>query len=139
MTTEIVRIESGNTHLLNRVAADVFDEPIHPGRLARLAQEQHQILLVAMSEGIVIGQLLAAVHRHPDKPTELYIDDLATKPTHQRQGIASTLVEKAVAIGREAGCEEIWVLTESDNEAANALYGSFGWRQSLAHMFETEF
>jgi ribosomal protein S18 acetylase RimI-like enzyme len=92
-----------------------------------------------MSEGIVIGQLLAAVHRHPDKPTELYIDDLAAAPTHQRKGIASALVERAVVIGRDAGCEEIWVLTEPDNEAANALYGSFDWRQRVAQMFEAEF
>jgi len=92
-----------------------------------------------MSEGMVIGQLLAAVHRHPDKPTELYIDDLAAAPTHQRQGIASELVIRAVAIGREAGCEEIWVLTEPGNEATIALYGSFGWRQGLAHMFEAGF
>ena len=138
MSVEIIRIEPTNTFLLDNVAADVFDLPIHPDRVARLAEQEHQILMVAVTEGIVIGQILAVIHHHPDKPTELYIDDLGVTPSHHRQHIASDLVQQALAAGRNAGYEEIWVLTEPDNLAANGLYSSFGWKQSVAHMFEAE-
>ncbi|MEZ5557931.1 MAG: GNAT family N-acetyltransferase [Pseudomonadales bacterium] len=61
-----------------------------------LARPDH-LMFVAIADGCVIGQVLAVVRYHPDKPTELYVDDLGVAPEHQRRGIATRLMRAAVA------------------------------------------
>jgi ribosomal protein S18 acetylase RimI-like enzyme len=65
-------------------------------------------------------------HRHPDKPTELYIDEVGVTPALQRQGIASAMLERMLALGKALGCAEAWVGTETDNGPARGLYESRG-------------
>lgn len=79
-------------------------------------------MIVALSNGIVVGQCAAVVHRHPDKATELYIDEVGVSPAFQRQGIAREMLAAMFALGRELGCAEAWVGTEPNNIAARALY-----------------
>ncbi len=93
-------------------------------------------MVVALSKERVVGQTLAVIHRHPDKPTELYIDDLGVAPAFQRQGIATRMLDKARQLGIERGCEEVWVATEPDNEAARAVYSSLGLAERSAVVFE---
>ena len=119
---EIVRLSPDNAGLLDRIAEDVFDEPVRPDRLAAYLADPGHIMLVAVSDGIVIGQCAAIVHRHPDKVTELYIDEVGVTPAVQRKGIARAMVERMLAIGNELGCGEAWVGTEPDNLPARGLY-----------------
>ena len=57
----------------------------------------------AFADGVMIGQLAAMVHRHPDlRPAELYVDELGVAPRFQRQGIARRLVDAAFASGPRA-------------------------------------
>ncbi len=119
---EIVRLSPENAGPLDRVADDVFDEPVRPDRLAAYLAEPGHIMLVALSGGIVVGQCAGVVHRHPDKVTELYLDEVGVAPAFQRKGIARALVERMFAIGRELGCGEAWVGTEPDNLPARGLY-----------------
>src|SRR5262245_14683642 len=123
---EIRQVKPGDEALFDRVAADVFDAPIDPRRLAAyLAQPGHH-MLVARVAGEVVGQIAAVVHRHPDKPTELYIDEVGVTPALWRQGIAGKMLDAMFALGKALGCEEAWVGTEPDNAAARALYESRG-------------
>lgn len=119
---EIRQVTSATADLLRDVAAEVFDEPVDPARLARYVAAQGHLMLVALDGALVVGQVAAVIHHHPDKPTELYIDELGVSPAWQRQGIARRLMDAMLALGRNAGCEEVWVGTELDNAAANALY-----------------
>lgn len=136
-TVDIVRLDSGNADLLDQVD-DVFDEAIVPERVAAYVAQLNHIMMVAVAEGRVIGQVLAVVHRHPDKATELYVDDLAVAPSFQRQGIATRLLEEVTALGRQQGCDEIWVGTEPDNEPAKCFYLSLGLAVRTALIFEVE-
>lgn len=122
---EIVRIAPANAALLDRVAPDVFDEPIRPDRLAAYLASPDNLLLVAVDDGLVVAQCAAVVHRHPDRATELYLDNLGTEPAWQRRGIARRLIEEMLALGRAAGCKEAWIGTEVDNAPARALYAQF--------------
>jgi ribosomal protein S18 acetylase RimI-like enzyme len=63
-------------------------------------------------------------HHHPDKVTELYIDEVGVSPAFQRRGIACKMLDAMFAIGRENDCEEAWVDTEPDNVAARAIHES---------------
>jgi ribosomal protein S18 acetylase RimI-like enzyme len=137
MEFEIVRIGPESAALLERVA-DVFDEPIRPDRVAAYVGEPNHLMLVAVVDGLVVGQVLAVVHRHPDKATELYVDDLGVAEAHRRHGVATALLRELVRLGREDGCEEIWVATEHDNVAALGLYESLGLSMRSAAIFEAD-
>lgn len=53
----------------------------------------------------------------------LYVDEVDVAVDQRRRGAGSAIMEKLFEIGREAGCIEVWLGTEVDNAAANALYG----------------
>ena len=125
------RIRLENADLLDHVAVDVFDEPILPKRLATYLEQPTNLLIVAVTDGLVIGQVAAVLHHHPDKPTELYIDELGITPQYQRQGVATRLMEEIVAWGETLGCEEVWLGTEIDNIAARALYVRYAAAQKI--------
>ena len=62
---------------------------------------------------------------HPDKSdAELYINEVGVADSHQRQGIAKSILEVLMRHAKELGCSEAWVLTDQDNDAAIGLYGS---------------
>ena len=113
-------------HLPHEVFAVTFDEPVDVQRLRAYLAEPGHLMVVAVDDGIVVGQCAGVVHRHPDKVTELYVDEVGTAPSHHRRGIGRSMVEALFAWGRELGCKEAWLGTELDNIAANALYRSRG-------------
>lgn len=132
---EIVRVSPGNAPLLDCVAEDVFDEPVRAERLKAYLAEPGHVMLVAVSGGIVVGQCAAVIHRHPDKVTELYIDEVGIAPAFQRKGVGRALVERMIGIGRELGCGEAWVGTEPDNLPARGLYESLEVKRDEAETF----
>ena len=136
MTIEIFQLGESNMDILNNYDEDIFDEKVDSLRLAAMLKEQNNILLVAVNEGVVIGQVLAVIHRHPDKPTELYIDDLGVSEKFQRRGIATHLLEQLYVIGMERGCEEVWVATEPENEPAIKFYNSLNLAARNVIVFE---
>ena len=130
MDLEIVRIDATKTALFERIAPEVFDEPVRADRLRAYLEETVNKMLLAVdrsdtdSQGrpLVVGQCAAVLHFHPDKPTELYVDELGTASTHRRLGIGRKLMDAIFEWGRELGCEESWLGTETDNMPARGLY-----------------
>ena len=139
MDTRIVRIGPEQTGLLDRVAEDVFDARIDLGRLAAYVADPSHLMVVAVANGEVVGQARGVIHRHPDQPTELYIDNLGVTPVRKREGIASLLLDDLVAWARSEGCEQAWVGTEPDNEPARALYQGRGSEAETFVMYFYEF
>jgi ribosomal protein S18 acetylase RimI-like enzyme len=122
MNVEIRRLYPGDDALVNRIAEDVFDGPVRADRLSAYLASPDHFMIVALADGIVVGQCAAVIHRHPDKVSELYIDEVGVSPAYQRQGIARKMLDAMFALGKENGCGEAWVGTEPDNVAARALY-----------------
>ncbi|MET3579212.1 ribosomal protein S18 acetylase RimI-like enzyme [Mesorhizobium robiniae] len=91
MKMEIRRLLPGDDALVMRVADDVFDEAVRPDRLAAYLASPGHFMIVALADGVVVGQCAAVIHRHPDKVSELYIDEVGVAPAFQRQGIATRL------------------------------------------------
>lgn len=123
---EIKRLGPDDAAILGRVADEVFDEPVRAERLAAYLREPNHVLFVALAGGVVVAQAAAVIHRHPDKATELYIDEVGVAPAFRRRGIASRLLDELFRLGREMGCAEAWVGTEHDNLPAGRLYESRG-------------
>lgn len=138
MPIQIKRMQPGDELDFAEVAPDVFDEPIHPERLEAYLLEPGHLMLLALDNGVVVGQCAAVIHRHPDKLTELYIDEVGTASTHLRQGIATRMVEAMFAWGRELGCREAWLGTELDNLEANGLYTKVGGKGEKMVYYEFE-
>jgi aminoglycoside 6'-N-acetyltransferase I len=122
MAMEIRRLFPGDDALVKRVAENVFDEPVMPDRLAGYLASPGHFMIVALFDDMVVGQCAAVIHRHPDKVSELYIDEVGVAPAFQRRGIATRMLDAMFELGREHGCKETWVGTEPDNVAARALY-----------------
>ena len=137
MPVELRRVTSLDEEIFGRIADDVFDEPIKPDRLRAYLAEPGHLMILALDEGVVVGQCAAVIHRHPDKVTELYLDELGTASTHRRRGIARQLIQAMFDLGRDLGCGESWLGTELDNIAANGLYLAFGG--TAEHMAYYEF
>lgn len=135
MSIEIVRIEAGNSSLLTHIAEDVFDHDVDPARLAAYCATPLAVLFVAVADGVVVGQARGCVHRHPDAPDEFYVDNLGVTRLWQRQGIATRLMQALLAEARTRGCDEFWLGTEADNEAAIGFYRSLGLIESDIRMF----
>lgn len=138
MTTEILRFGPTDAALLDKVALDVFDETIDPARVAAYLAQPCHLMVLAVTEGEVVGQARGMIHRHPDLPTELYIDNLGLTPDRRRERLATKMLDELVAWGMELGCEEAWVGTEPDNEAAGALYSKRGAEAETFVMFAYE-
>ncbi len=122
MTILVRRIQASDEAMLTHVAPRVFDEPIRPEWLSRYLRRPGHILVLAFDGDTVVGQCAGVVHFHPDKPAELYVDEVGTADDWLRRGIATAMLAELFAWGRELGCEEAWLGTETDNHAALALY-----------------
>ncbi len=52
----------------------------------------------------------------------LYIDEVDVCTDRRRKGVGSAMMRWLLAFAREAGCQDVWLATEQDNDAANGLY-----------------
>ena len=126
MSIEIKVLQGDDAGALKRIASlGVFDDPVvESGRAAFFADARH-MLGVAIDDGIVVGMVSAVEYFHPDKPKpELWLNEVGVAESHRRRGLARQIIDAVLAEGRARGCTEAWVLTEHDNEAAQALYES---------------
>ena len=137
-TIDVRRALAGDADLFQNVAEAVFDETVDPDRLSAYLAAPGHVMVVALDGDMVVGQAAAVLHFHPDKVTELYIDEVGVSPAWQRQGIARRMVEELFAIGRELGCGEAWVGTELDNRPARQLYKAIAGNEGTFVMYEYE-
>ena len=124
MPIEYRLASSDDAILFDRIADDVFDEAILAGSLRRFLDDDRHHIAIATYKGLIVGFISAVGYFHPDKPRELWLNEVGVAATWQQQGIASRLLSMMFDHGRSLGCTEAWVLTEPDNNAANGLYRS---------------
>jgi len=125
MFTVRVLTEADFAVLLN-VAEGVFDNPINEAFAREFLDDPRHHIVVAMMDGVVIGFASAVHYIHPDKPPELWINEVAVAPTHHNQGIGKAIMKELLALGKQIGCVNAWVLTDRSNAAGNGLYKSVG-------------
>ncbi|MGB0111617.1 MAG: GNAT family N-acetyltransferase [Ilumatobacteraceae bacterium] len=128
-SVRLVRVDASHLRLFEAVADDVFDDVIDVDQLTAFV-DAGQLMVVAVDDGTVVGQVQAMVQYHVDGPPQLYVDNLGVASSHQRRGIARSLVSDVVAWSSEVGCVETWILTDLDNDGANGFYRSIGTERS---------
>lgn len=116
--------------VLDRVAADVFDHAIDPRWTAEFLADPRHHMAVALVDGQVVGMASAVHYVHPDKPPELWVNEVGVAAPHRSRGIGRQLVRALFARGRERGCTEAWLGTEDANHAARRMYAAVGGKEA---------
>lgn len=123
---EIRMLRAGEEALLENAAPDTFDHPVDPRLAAEFLADPRHHIAVACAEGQIVGFASAVHYIHPDKPAELWINEVGVASTHRRRGLAKDLLRTLFDAGRALGCREAWVLTDRSNEPAMRLYAEVG-------------
>jgi ribosomal protein S18 acetylase RimI-like enzyme len=107
---------------------DAFDNDVRADQTGSfLADPRHHLLLGYVGDRPA-GFVSAVEVFHPDKPPELFLNEIAVVSEAQRRGVATALIEELKRIARQRGCVNMWVLTDQHNEAAKNLYRRTGGR-----------
>lgn len=110
----------------DRVAAGVFDHAIDREGALEFLTDPHLHIAVAVRRGEIIGFASGVDYLNPDKPREMWINEVGVAPGHRGSGIGQGVVRHLLEEAKRVGCVEAWVLTDADNDEANALYQSVG-------------
>jgi ribosomal protein S18 acetylase RimI-like enzyme len=123
---EIRVLGAGDAAVLDHLAPGVFDRGVDPRRRDEFFADPRHHLAVAVDGGTVVGMVSAVHYVHPDKPPELWINEVGVAASHRRMGLARQMLDAMLDHARALGCGEAWVLTDVENDAAMRLYASAG-------------
>jgi aminoglycoside 6'-N-acetyltransferase I len=123
---EIRILRPGDAGVLANVVPGVFDRGVDVARTEEFLADPRHHLAVAIEDGAVVGFASGVDYIHPDKPRELWINEVGVAPGRQGRGVGKAVVRALLDEGRALGCTEAWVLTERGNTPAMRLYASLG-------------
>ncbi len=126
MSHEIRMLHGDDARLLDNIAPGVFDNPIEPSLTAEFLADPRHHLSVAVENGQIVGFASGVHYLLPDKPPELFVNEVAVAPSHHRQGVGRAILQRLLDHGANLGCHQAWVLTDDQNHAALRLYASVG-------------
>jgi ribosomal protein S18 acetylase RimI-like enzyme len=123
---KILRLKSGDEHVLLR-SAELFDAPPTETWAAKfLSSEGHHLVIAVDESGLPLGFVSGVETTHPDKGTEMFLYELSVAEVHRNRGIGTALVKSLADLAQAVGCYGMWVGTEPDNAAALATYRAAG-------------
>ena len=128
---EIRLLGSADALVLNNVAAGVFDNAIDTRWTSEFLADPRHHIAVALQGEQVVGMASAVHYVHPDKPPELWVNEVGVAPSYQGMGIGKRLLAALFAHGKSLGCAEAWVGTEESNVAARRLYAAAGGKEEM--------
>jgi aminoglycoside 6'-N-acetyltransferase I len=116
-------LHQGDEEILANVAPDVFDFPIYKHFAKEFLADPRHHLAVAIEKDVIVAMASAVHYVHPDKPPQLWINEVAVAPAHQNRGIARAMLNALTELARELHCTEAWVLTDRHKRARCAFTG----------------
>jgi aminoglycoside 6'-N-acetyltransferase I len=134
MTLVVRLLKDGDQGLLEGVAPGVFDREVDPRLADAFLRDLRHHLVAAIADNRIVGFVSALDYWHPDKPRELWINEVGVTSAWRRRGVGTRLLQKMLEHARALGCREAWVLTEHDNAAALALYSKVGGVRSKTYI-----
>jgi len=124
MALEFRILTAADEAAFTRIAPGVFDEPVDARLVNEFLDDPHHHIAVAIDDDVIVGFVSAVDYVHPDKPRELWINEVGVAPSHHRRGIGRQVLDAMLKHAQKLGCHEAWVLTDRDNSAAMRLYES---------------
>lgn len=96
-----------------------------------LRDESRARIYVARDAGMIVA--MAALHfttSTAEGGKVAWFEDCIVRPEHRRKGIGKALLEFVIAQARAEGALRVMLLTDGDNDRAQALYRKSGFRDS---------
>ena len=136
----IQTLSPADISVLMHVAEDVFDNSIDESFAREFLNDPRHHIVVAIADDVIVGFASAVHYIHPDKPPELWINEVGVAPSHLGKGIGKAIMQEILKLGRRLGCKNAWVLTDRGNEPANRLYtsadGKIGEEDTVMYEFK---
>lgn len=111
-------------------------EPLPEEYLTRLLGSGSFWAIAALDGADVVGGLTAHTLPMTRSPhSELFIYDLAVREDHQRQGIATRLVDELRVAAAERGIHEVFVPADNEDQGALEFYRAQGAAASPVTFF----
>jgi ribosomal protein S18 acetylase RimI-like enzyme len=136
MSFRVHRVSAHDVGLFSSIAEGVFDEDVTLGGITAYLNAPGHLMVLALDGEMIVGQCVGILHFHPDKPADLYIDEVGTAASHLRQGVATAMLAEMFDWGRELGCPVVWLATEMDNDPAIGLYRQLAGREDTVKYYE---
>jgi len=102
MGIEIKVLRCGDDNILMNVAEQVFDKPIDAKLTKEFLEDTRHHMAVAIDDGLVVAFASGVHYVHPDKPPELWINEVAVAPTHRRLGLGKAVLRALFEVGQAA-------------------------------------
>ena len=128
-------LDSEDEKLLEDTEDGVFDREVRPDLASQFLSDPRHHIAVAIEDSTIVGIASAVNYIHPDKPDEIWINEVAVAKAFHRKGIADALLKLLFQCGRKLGCEEAWVLTDESNIPGNRLYSKLDGVQKRQMMY----
>lgn len=126
MSITLRTLGPGDHAVLRDVAPEVFDEAVDARLTAEFLADPRHHLVVALDGTTVVGFASGLHYVHPDKPAQMFVNEVGVAPTHRRRGIGRLVLRALLDYARTTGCAEAWLGTDVSNDAARALYRAAG-------------
>lgn len=84
------------------------------------------VTLIAQDQGEAVGWLYGYELARPEGTGSYLLYSIDVLEAHRRKGHGRRLLEAFLGSAREAGAVKVWLLTDVENDAANALYEGVG-------------
>lgn len=99
-------------------ASDLFTSPPTAEWTQDFLDRGSNLLLLALADGTPVGMLVAVETGHLGASPDLFVYGIRVHEERRGQGIAHKLVDKAVDIAEEAGCNRLWGSMDDREELA---------------------
>jgi aminoglycoside 6'-N-acetyltransferase I len=136
---EVRILRAGDEALLARAAPGVFDYAVRADLAKEFLSDPRHHIAVAIDGDAIVGFASSVHYVHPDKPAELWINEVSVAPAYRQKGLAKMILQTLMSHGRALGCGIAWVLTDTENNAALALYSSMGGKELARNTVHMEF
>ena len=124
MSIKIQLLTKDRAPLLSNVAPEVFDCEIKPRYVQAFLEDPRHVMYIATEDQVVVGMASAVEYFHPDKPAQLWINEVGVALTHRRRGIGKRLIKALIAEAEDRKCAYAWLGTDADNTPAQKCFAA---------------
>jgi len=123
----VERMSNVDLRAIEQVNADFNDDEWSVERSMEFVSDPNNILIAAKAAERIVGLLIAhRLARLDSQRAQVLLYEIDVHPDFRQRGIASAMVERLKEVARQMGAFEVWVVTNTSNEAAMQLYRSTG-------------
>ena len=81
-------------------------------------------MVIAVNDGSVVGMASAFEYFHPDKQSQMFINEVGVATDYRCRGIGRQLVGALMSEALRRGCDYAWLGTAADNAPGQACFAA---------------